>query len=237
MTSEERPYEGKELEIFALARNWKTYWSNSIRPHLGSSVLEIGAGLAANTPYLLGPRQSSWLCLEPDGALMAQIPATLAHHPQRGIVRARMAFLSDLPADETFDTILYIDVLEHIEDDHAELRAALAHLSPKGKIIVLSPAQPGLYTDFDRSLGHYRRYTRATLRTRTPAGATLVKIFALDSFGLLASVANKLFLHQSIPTPKQILFWDRCLVPVSRITDPLIGYSLGKSLIAIWQKS
>jgi SAM-dependent methyltransferase len=235
--SEDRPYEGKELELFAQARNWKAYWSEKIRPHLGKSVLEVGAGLGANTPFLLGPEQESWLCLEPDAALTAQIPATLAGQARGGIVRTRTGTLRDLPANETFDTILYIDVLEHIEDDLGEMRAALTHVSPKGKIVVLSPAHPGLFTEFDRALGHYRRYTRRSLRACAPAGATLMEIYALDSFGLLASVANKLFLHQSIPSPKQIAFWDRCLVSISRWTDPLIGFSLGKSLIGVWQKN
>jgi SAM-dependent methyltransferase len=235
--SENRPYEGKELELFAQARNWKTYWSDKIRPHLGKSVLEVGAGLGANTPFLIGPEQESWLCLEPDAVLTAQIPATLADLPKREIVKTRTGTLRDLSANETFDTILYIDVLEHIEDDLGEMRAALTHVSPKGKIVVLSPAHPGLYTEFDRDLGHYRRYTRRSLRACTPPGATLIEIYALDSFGLMASVANKLFLHQSIPSSKQIAFWDRCLVSISRWTDPLIGFSLGKSLIGVWQKS
>lgn len=234
--NEHRPYEGGELELFAAARNWKTYWSEKIRPHLGKSVLEAGAGLGSNTPFLLGPEQESWLCLEPDAALTARIPATMADHSRREIVKTRTGTLRDLSAEETFDTILYIDVLEHIEDDLGEMRAALAHLSPKGKIIVLSPAQPWLYTEFDRSLGHYRRYTPRSLRACTPSGATLIDIYALDSFGLMASVANKLLLHQSIPSPRQIAFWDRCLVSLSRWTDPLIGFSLGKSLVAIWQK-
>jgi len=235
--SEDRPYEGKELELFAQAHNWKNYWSTKIRPHFGKSVLEVGAGLGTNTPFLLGPEQESWLCLEPDAALTAQIPATLADQPQRKIVKTRTGFLSDLSTNETFDTILYIDVLEHIEDDLGEMRAALSHLSPKGKIVVLSPAHPGLFTEFDRALGHYRRYTRRSLRACTPAGATLIEIYALDSFGLMATVANKLLLHQSMPSSKQIAFWDRCLVSVSRWTDPLIGFSLGKSLIGVWQKS
>jgi SAM-dependent methyltransferase len=235
--SEDRPYEGKELELFAQARNWKTYWSDKIRPHLGKSVLEVGAGLGANTPFLLGPEQESWLCLEPDAVLTTQIPATLADQARREIVKTRTGTLRDLSANEMFDTILYIDVLEHIEDDLGEMRAALAHLSPKGKIIVLSPAHPGLYTEFDRDLGHYRRYTRRSLRACAPPGATLIEIYALDSFGLMASVANKLFLHQSIPSSKQIAFWDRCLVSISRWTDPLIGFSLGKSLIAVWQRN
>jgi SAM-dependent methyltransferase len=235
--SVDRPYEGTELELFARARKWKTYWAGKIRRHLGKSVLEVGAGLGVNTPYLLGPEHSRWLCLEPDQSLAAKISTTLANHPQRGIVEARAGFSSDLPASETFDTIIYIDVLEHIEDDLGEMRLAVSHLAPGGKIIVLSPAHPGLYTEFDRALGHFRRYTRQSLRACSPAGARLIELYALDSFGLMASVANKLFLHQGMPTPKQIAFWDGCLVPVSRVTDPLIGFSLGKSLIGIWRKT
>jgi hypothetical protein len=235
--SEDRPYEGQELELFAQARNWKRYWSEKIRPHLGRSVLEVGAGLGTNTPYLLAPGQESWLCLEPDGALAAQIPQTLAAHPQREIVKTRTGILRDLAADELFDTILYIDVLEHIEDDSAEMRLAQGHLSDHGKIVVLSPAHPGLFTEFDRALGHYRRYTRSSLRACTPGGARLAEIYALDSFGLLASVANKLLLHQSMPSAKQIAFWDRCLVPVSWWIDPVMAFSLGKSLVGVWEKT
>jgi SAM-dependent methyltransferase len=225
----DRSYEGQELELFAAARRWKSYWSQKIRPHLGRSVLEVGAGLGANTAFLHGPAQEDWLCLEPDALLAAQIPP-------RPPIRVIAGTLADLPPGEKFDTLLYIDVLEHIEDDHAELRRALSHLHPAGKIIVLSPAHPWLFTEFDRAIGHYRRYTRATLRACTPPGARLISLYALDSFGLLASLANKAFLHQSIPTPRQIAFWDRWLVTTSRWTDPLIGHAIGKSLVAIWQK-
>lgn len=234
--TQDRPYEGQELELFAHALNWKKYWSGSIRRHLGCSVAEIGAGLGANTPYLLGPGQDEWLCVEPDASLSARIPATLESLPRREIVTTLAGTLGDLSPGKTFDTILYIDVLEHIEDDHGEMKAAYARLNPGGKIIVLSPAWPQLYTEFDRAIGHFRRYTRASLRDCTPPGARLVRLFALDSFGLMASVANKMFLHQSMPTLKQIGFWDRVLVPISRVTDVLIGYSAGKSLIAVWQK-
>jgi SAM-dependent methyltransferase len=235
--SENRPYEGQELELFAHARNWKRYWSGKIHRHLGKSVLEVGAGLGTNTAFLVGPDQQSWLCLEPDAALTAQIPSTLSACPRREIVQTRTGFVRDLPATEIFDTILYIDVLEHIEDDHGEMQKAFAHLAPEGKIIVLSPAHAGLFTEFDRALGHFRRYSRSSLQACTPPGARLIDLFALDSFGLMASVANKLLLHQSMPSAKQIAFWDQCLVPISRWTDPLIGYSTGKSLIGIWQKS
>jgi 2-polyprenyl-3-methyl-5-hydroxy-6-metoxy-1,4-benzoquinol methylase len=233
----DRPYEGQELELFAAARNWKNYWSGKIRPHLGKSVLEVGAGFGVNTPFLIGDAQEKWLCLEPDSALAERIPLTLADNPQREKVNVRTGTLVDLGPDEIFHTILYIDVLEHIGDDHGEMHGALAHLAPGGKIIVLSPAHPWLFTEFDRGLGHFRRYTRSSLRACTPPGAKLVEMYALDSWGLLASVANKILLHQSMPTAAQIGFWDRTLVSLSRWTDPLIGFSVGKSLVAIWQKS
>jgi len=235
--NQDRPYEGKELELFATAHHWKAYWSEKIHLHLGKSVLEVGAGLGANTSFLLGPNQESWLCLEPDASLTAQIPATLARQQRREIVKTVTGTLRDLSQEETFDTILYIDVLEHIKDDHTEMCAAMAHLKPKGKIVVLSPAHPRLFTEFDRAIGHFRRYTRKTLRACTPPGSKLLEIYALDSFGLMASVANKLLLHQSMPTLKQVEFWDCWLVPVSRWTDPLIGFAVGKSLVAIWQKN
>ncbi len=78
---------------------------------------------------------------------------------------------------------------------------------------------------------------RLLIKKDTPHGTRLVTLFALDSVGLLASVAKRVLLHQKMPTARQISFWDRLLVPLSRIGDPLICYSYGKSLIAVWQKA
>ncbi|MEI9998504.1 MAG: class I SAM-dependent methyltransferase [Verrucomicrobiota bacterium] len=235
--SADGPSKGVEFDLFARARNWKAYWAGKVRPHLGRRVLEVGAGLGADTPYLLGPAQERWLCLEPNAALAARIPATLGDHPRRSVVEVRAGLLGDLDAAERFDTILYIDVLEHIVDDHGELRAALAHLDPGGKIIVLAPAYPWLFSESDRALGHIRRYTRRALIDGTPPGAVLRELFALDVCGLLASAGNRLLLHQSLPGRRQIAFWDRVLVTASRALDPLIGHLLGKSLVAVWRKN
>jgi SAM-dependent methyltransferase len=232
-----RAYEGGELDLFLAARRWKTYWSGKVRPHLGEAVLEVGAGFGANTPFLFGPAQKRWLCLEPDAHLAGQIPDRLKDQPWAGRIETRVGTLADLPPEGAFDTLLYIDVLEHIEDDRAELRAALLRLKPGGRIIVLAPAHPGLYTAFDREIGHYRRYTRSSLRACTPPGSRLLELYYLDSVGLLASAANRLLLHQSLPTPRQIQFWDRLLVPASRLLDPLLAFQLGKTVIGVWAKA
>ena len=134
-----------------------------------------------------------------------------------------------------FDCLLYIDVLEHIKQDKDELERASALLRPHGSIVVLSPAHDWLYTAFDKSIGHFRRYNAATLRRCKPAACIVDRIFYLDSCGLLASAANRLLLKQSTPSLDQILFWDRYLVRPSARLDAMLGRSLGKSIVGVFR--
>ena len=138
---------------------------------------------------------------------------------------------------EQFDTILYIDVLEHIDDDGGELQRAAGHLAPGGHLVVLSPAHRWLFSPFDAAIGHFRRYTARDLEALTPAGVERVRTFYLDSVGMLASAANRMFLRQSMPNANQIHCWDNWMIPCSRWVDQLTGYRLGKSVVGIWRKS
>src|SRR5947207_14029173 len=110
-------YAGSELDLFEKARNWKAYWRSQIAGFVRGDVLEVGAGIGANTLALAGLDFERWTCLEPDAALAARI--TL---PPRGRHKAVAGTIDDLtPAEAKFDAILYIDVLEHIEDDRRQL--------------------------------------------------------------------------------------------------------------------
>jgi hypothetical protein len=144
--------------------------------------------------------------------------------------------VSDIPPGDPVDSFLYIDVLEHIENDRAELAAAAARLSSGGRLIVLSPAFNFLYSPFDRSIGHYRRYEKKMFQALTPPGCTLEKIMYLDSVGMAISLANRLILSQAMPTINQILLWDRKIIPVTKWFDRLIGYGFGRSLLGVWEK-
>jgi ubiquinone/menaquinone biosynthesis C-methylase UbiE len=230
-------YEGDELSLFQHASNWKAYFGKLIGPYLGGSVLEVGAGNGATTQALISDAQIVWTCLEPDPSLAASIGDRIRRQeiPQRcRIIASPVTSLSD---SERFDSILYIDVLEHIDQDSAELDAASRHLNIGGHLIVLSPAHQYLYSPFDASIGHVRRYNKKMLSESAPKGMKLVRMKYLDSVGALASLANKIVLRQGYPTLKQILFWDRWLVPASRIVDPLVAGRVGKSILGIWQKS
>ena len=144
--------------------------------------------------------------------------------------------LDDIDDALVFDTILYMDVLEHIEQDAEELEKAMHVLKPGVKIIILSPAHPFLFSEFDGAIGHFRRYSYQSLAGLCPRGMVVRDAKYLDSLGLLASFANRVMLRQSMPRLKQILFWDKVIVPVSRWIDPLLRYRVGKSVLVVLEK-
>ena len=231
------PYVGQELDIFAHARNWKRYWSSSVRPFLRGDVLEVGAGIGVNTPFLDPQKARSWTCLEPDAGLAQRATVALASDPMTRNCHVLTGTTESLAQERQFDAVLYIDVLEHIDRDKEELARAANLLRQGGTLIVLSPAHQWLYTAFDQSIGHVRRYNRTSLLSCGPPTCSLKRLWYLDSIGTLASCANRLFLRQAMPGLQQILFWDNYLVPASTIADYLFFHRLGKSILAVWTRN
>ena len=121
-------------------------------------------------------------------------------------------------------------------DDGFQLRLAAERLKPGGFLVVLSPAHQALYTSFDRAIGHYRRYNKSVLMSIAPSSLRRVEMIYLDAVGALASLGNKFLLKSSVPTPEQIAFWDKVMIPLSRLIDPLLRYKVGKTIVGIWQK-
>jgi SAM-dependent methyltransferase len=229
-------YIGDELGLFAQAVHWKEYLRRQIRPYLRGKVLEVGAGVGSTTVVLCDGTPTHWVCLEPDPRLAGQIPQVLAGRHYATALEVQQGTLADLPDDRLFDAILYIDVLEHIEDDAAELARATRHLEPQGVAVVLSPAHNFLYSPFDKSIGHFRRYNRPMLRRLAGPGLRCERLRYLDCTGMLLSLGNRLLARQSLPTAGQIRVWDRLGVPLSRLLDPLTGWRLGKSILAVYRR-
>ncbi len=229
-------YPGSELDLFAAVDNWKTYWSRRMRPYVRGDVLEVGAGIGSNTRYLDPGNCRRWVCLEPDAKLSGYLYGNMRRAPERENYEVVTGTIQNLDPDSLFDTILYIDVLEHIEDDREELRNAASRLRSDGRLIVLSPAHRWLFTPFDAAIGHFRRYNRPMLRQISPPELSLEQMAYLDSAGLLLSSANRMLLRQSMPTKAQLRIWDQYLIPISRIADRIFFDSLGKSIFAIWHK-
>jgi SAM-dependent methyltransferase len=229
-------YEGSELEVFAGARQWKSYVRDRLAPHVKGRVLEVGAGIGAFTEVLAPLAPSQWHCLEPDAGLLAEIATRQADGRVPAAATLINGTLSALPPEEQFDSILYLDVLEHIREDRAEAAAATARLTAGGHLIVLCPAFQLVYSPFDAAIGHHRRYTRGSLAKVRPDGTELVASFYMDAPGLLLSLANRVLLRDAAPTKAQIGVWDRFVVPAARWIDPLVGRGFGRSVVAIWRR-
>lgn len=235
-TGELFSYSGDELESFEAAVNWKAYWSGQITPFIGHDVLELGAGLGATARTLAAHPVRRWLGLEPDPAMCDVVRQRVGTMPFPAGYEIRCGTSEALDSTERFDTVLYIDVLEHIEDDRGELERVAGLLRPGGHVVVVAPAHQWLYTDFDRKIGHFRRYNAAMLKDIVPPGLVVRRMRYLDSVGMLASLGNKLVLRSDSPKASQIRLWDSVMVRLSRWIDPFTGYQLGKSIVCILAK-
>jgi SAM-dependent methyltransferase len=229
-------YIGSELELFSQAYNWKNYYGSLIQRYLQGKVLEVGAGIGATTEYLCKGHQEQWLCLEPDPILAEKIDLKISVGRIPTCCQSRVGTSADLSPNDRFDTIIYMDVLEHIKDDRSEVKTVMQHLSIGGHLVVLAPAHQWLFTPFDTAIGHYRRYNKKSLTSAIPNSLDCIKLIYLDSVGLIASLGNRIVLKSKTPTKQQIRLWDKVMVPLSKSIDPILQYSLGKSILGIWQK-
>jgi SAM-dependent methyltransferase len=230
-------YVGSELELFAAAKNWKAYLAQTLGRFIAGRVLEVGAGIGSNTAWLHNGTVREWTCLDPDPDFARRIAQRVASGglpPSCAVVAGTIAGVGSAAR---FDTILYLDVLEHIAEDKAELAGAARLLAEGGILLVLAPAHRFLYSPFDAAIGHCRRYDRKSLRALTPPDCRLETLLMLDCAGFLASLANRLMLRMALPSERQIAVWDRLFVPSSRLLDPATRHKFGKTVVAVWRRS
>lgn len=233
MSTAVEQYQGLELDLFSHAVHWKSYWSSYVRPYLNGKVLEVGAGNGNNVALLCNSTIAQWTCVEPDRGLASEIE-------EKAFPRAKkfetVVGTLDAVVEKEFDVVLYIDVLEHIEQDRAEVQKAAEKLKSGGTLIILSPSHNALYSEFDKSIGHFRRYNRNSLRACIPVSLKEMDLLYLDSVGLFASLANRLVLKKPYPSSEDIHLWDSWMVPISRVVDRVTFNQIGKSILGVWKK-
>lgn len=224
-------YIGEELEIFKNALHWRNYWSTFIHPHVRGKVLEVGSGIGTVTEHLKTSSYSTWICLEPDFSL---IPNP-TKWPDRNVhqICGTSKNIKKIPY---FDTVLFIDVIEHISDDAGEIKRVCETIKSGGSVIILAPAFNYIFSKFDKSVGHYRRYTKRSLRNILPECVKVHKLIYIDSVGFFLAILNKHILKAELPSKFQIRFWDKAIIPISKILDRLLSYSIGKTVIMIGTK-
>ncbi|MBI2072183.1 MAG: class I SAM-dependent methyltransferase [Gemmatimonadetes bacterium] len=221
------------LERMATARAFNRWMYQRLGPWIGRRVLEVGSGIG-NMSQFIADRERVVLT-DTDAGYRERLRARFAH---RANVAVRELSLPDIPdglVAERFDTIVCLNVLEHIEDDRAALAALRGLLAPGGRLVLVVPAVPFLYGTLDRALGHYRRYTRSLLRERyAEAGLAAPRLEYVNLAGLLGWwLAARVLRRETIP-PGWLRVYDT-LVPLFRL-EWLLPWRIGQSLIAICER-
>ena len=215
-------------------RAFNAWMMELVRPHLRGNVLEVGCGRGNLTELLLAEPIGSLTCVDINPGHVEHVLqrwsgvpgfcALCADIQDRGLVHK----LQPRP-----DTIVCLNVLEHIEDDMAALDVMAHLLAPEGRLVLLVPAFPWLYGTMDAGLRHYRRYTRADLTEKLSAAGLRVacwRYFGL--LGMLGWFVNGRILRRPILPEGQLRLYDR-LVPLFRWVERLSGPPIGQSLICV----
>ena len=231
-TQTQKRYAADDLETMSEARNYQAHVFGLVRPHVGTRVLEVGCGIGTMTRQLLDLAQQV-VCIEPNLNCAARAREALAGNDR---VTIRICHLEECSRIElqqqTFDTIVCVNVLEHIEDDVRALSLFRDVVSPtRGKVVIFVPALQQLYSQHDAALGHHRRYSKRTLRAAfEAAGLDVLAMQYTNPIGLLGWMYNLYISGNTEHTSSQIRLFDRFVapwaLPIERVVAPPIGLSL-----------
>ena len=225
----------------AFASNYRRWIMDSLKPYIGRHIVEVGAGTGAFSELLLAAGPASLTVLEPSSNLYSRLIKLLGPMDSIGGLHLHQSNFPDAwnanPQIQTPDTAVYINVLEHIEDDEAELKTIFNALAPGGRILIFVPALPFLMSSMDRELGHFRRYTLPELVARCSSAGFIIKTAKyFDLLGVAPWWIKYRLLQSNTMEAGAVRAHDRWVVPVSRKLESLIKVPFGKNIILVGEK-
>ncbi|MBE9061948.1 bifunctional 2-polyprenyl-6-hydroxyphenol methylase/3-demethylubiquinol 3-O-methyltransferase UbiG [cf. Phormidesmis sp. LEGE 11477] len=203
-----------------------------LQPYIKGRTLEVGCG-SGNFTALIAQNCSELLAVDLDEAYAGQTRSRLQSDPNASAhVKVITADATTMEFAQTFDTIIMLDVLEHIKDDTAVLAKLRQMLAPGGSLIIKVPALESLYNSLDQAVGHHRRYTPATLRTAlNQAAYTQSELSYFNLVGIAGWWLNGMK-SRVTPPGEQVGWFDRC-VPLFQALESRLGCPMGLSLFAV----
>jgi SAM-dependent methyltransferase len=234
-------YEGRELESMWVAKNYRRWILSRLDPFLGQRIVEVGAGNGSFSELLLGRRPLSLTAIEPSANMYPLLAKKLERIDPDHTVRLIQSTLAksalQYPEIGETDSIVYINVLEHVEDDQAELHTAYSMLASGGRVLVFVPAHEWLMSRFDRKLGHFRRYTRESLTSKFKRAGFTIRFSAyFDVLGIFPWWLKYRILQSEEMEASLVRAFDRCGVPLSRAFDLITNFRIGKNVIVVGEK-
>jgi 2-polyprenyl-3-methyl-5-hydroxy-6-metoxy-1,4-benzoquinol methylase len=206
--------------------NYLRWIADRVRPHLGQTVLEVGAGTGSITELYAPGRQV--LAIERSPWCVDELEKRFAAIDN---VTVRKLDLADFVDEgQRFDSVVMLNVLEHIEDDVAILRMLGSLLAPRGRVVLYVPALNGLYGKFDRKAGHYRRYAPWRLRAvLAEAGLAPVEMGYMNALSIPAWLA---FSHSDVEKSAagSLSLWDKTGIAWGRRIESVVPVPFGLNL-------
>ncbi len=223
------------LETLSEARRFNEEVWNRVEPFLGKDILEVGMGIGIFTEKLLTRGRVFGVDIVPEFVTEARRRLG-ARKDLESIVYDMGAGLPDSLRERSFDTIVCMNVLEHIEDDRGTLSRFLGLLKPGGRLVLVVPAHKWLFNPLDANDGHFRRYEKQELKTRMEEAGFRVKHEGrFNFFGIAGWLINGTILRRKDLPRGQMGLFDR-FAPLLFRLEKLIGPPAGLSLLCVGEK-
>ena len=223
-------YAGKELENFDKAVVWRFYIYKQIKKYIKKNILEVGAGIGSfTTNYIHISKNITLTETDKNNFIIV-----------KNKFKNKKFFFYNKTTEKLrkkYDTIMYLNVLEHIKKDKEELKVAVSKLKKNGFLIILVPAHNKLYSKFDKAVGHHKRYDLNFFKKIKLKNTKLEKLYFLDFMGYFLYYINKFFFkNETYPSAFKIFIWDKIFTPITIILDKLFLYRFGKNILFILKK-
>lgn len=210
------------------ARGFNQWVMRQVEPLLGHRVLEIGCGIGGFTAMMAASGHAV-TAVDINADYVAATRRHTAQYPDISVVQGDATMMG---WQAEFDSVLMLDVLEHIADDIGFIQRLRDALKPGGTLVLKVPAGPWLYSPMDRAVGHHRRYTRQSLaQIFCEGGYMMSRCRPFNTVGILGWFVNGRLLGRSTPPAAQLDIFER-LLPAVKAIDRLNPSPLGLSLIA-----
>ncbi|HEX7903229.1 MAG TPA: methyltransferase domain-containing protein [Chitinophagaceae bacterium] len=231
---------GKEiLQVISKASKFNQWMYETIRPYTKGNILETGSGLGNISAFFVADGANITLS-DTEKIYIDFLKLTFSKGSQ---IKEILQIDLQHPSFETeysslknrYDSIILINVLEHLPDDEAAIRNCHFLLRQKGTMVILTPAYSFLYSRLDKALGHCRRYTYLNLRLLVNSNCFYVsKGFYFNALGIIAWLYGKFIGLKTIPANKMNMF--NKLTPLARLIDNLAFNRIGLSVIIVGEK-
>lgn len=223
------------MDAVAEATNYYRWIIDSFAGALGKRIVEVGAGIGTVSELVLrraSPKEL--LLIEPAGN---NIPELRRRFDGDSRVSIHHGYLEELGDTISADTVIAVNVMEHVERDNEFLRAARNTLARDGALLLLVPAVPAIYGSLDHAFDHYRRYTRSALeKMLLSTGFQIEQLHYLNFIGVAAWFVAGRILHRTTLGRAQVRLYDRLVIPWLRQIESRIRPPIGQSLLAIARK-